>query len=116
MKKQTMHVAIMDSDQSRKNVLEAAVSSIQCLKDFERLSIIRKQKKIYREELIKNINEINRFFSGLDVPKVDYEDKKIIKRLKTRLPTQKELSPVKTREIKKLEDDIMALRQKISNL
>lgn len=116
MKKEIMHVGILDSRASRKNLLEGAVSAIQCLKDFERLRVVRKQKRVYREELFKNINEINSLFSSLEVPRVDYEDTKIVKRLKKKLPKPKEIIQSKSREISQLEDDIKLLQQKISNL
>ena len=79
MKKEIMHVAIMDSMESRKDILSSAVSAIQCLKDFERLRVVRKQKRVYRNELFKNINAINDLFSKIELPRVDYEDTKIVK-------------------------------------
>ncbi|MEK6897030.1 MAG: S1 RNA-binding domain-containing protein [Nanoarchaeota archaeon] len=66
MKKEIMHVGILNPRASRKNLLEGAVSAIQCLKDFERLRVVRKQKRVYRKELFKNINEIKEL-TGVEI-------------------------------------------------
>ena len=113
--KNIMHVSILDSSNSRKNVLTSAVSAIQCLKDFERVIVIRKQKRIYKNELMNNLNKINQLFAGLNIPKVDYEDKQIIKKLKD-LPKEKGALKPKVSKVHRLEDDLRDLKQKIATL
>lgn len=121
MKDSLMHVAITDRVNSRRLILEGVVATIRCLKNFERLKVIRKQKKVYKTQLFNNINEINNLFSTVNMPKIDYEKKNTVemKQSVTKESITKQKKLVETpqnKELDKLERDIQDLQKKISSL
>ena len=118
-----MHVGIENPTKWRKVLLNAAVDSIQALKNFEIHKKINKEKAVYRKhfiQVIKNLsNSIQEFQEKLPIVYTHHPQKEEVagaeleKKEKTKVIYLKKKPRT---ELTKLEEDISSLKDKIASI
>jgi len=127
MAEEIIYVGINEPKQYRKEILTSAVDIIQLLKNHERYKKIEKEKNIYRNQLVKNINQLRTLFKGFDnmIPKTHLPElpkkKAAYPKIKVEKGTKQikrivKKPVIKDKEIEKLELDIASLKSKINRL
>lgn len=117
-KEEVVFVSVNSSSKLRRNILESSKEVIECLKKYEDLKVIRKEKMQnimkFKQDVREVLNLISQLRSAL--PKMDIkvkEEKAVVKEEKVVEEVKK---PIPTTEIEKLQYDLDDIESKLNSL
>lgn len=117
-----MHIGIEEPVRQRKDVLNIAIDVIQALKTFEIHRKANREKAIYRKHFARIVKELNltihefkETIPEAHIPPQKKEEEEIVPSEKPEIKIIRR--PIRKKsELDKLEDDVSALKAKISSL